>query len=235
MGRTQDFVLSFKGKSEELNGDVGNHRVVVKISEPGEYVRIRVDWRRRDLHPERCGALAHRLADNQAVNVKAVAVTRRHGEFVLEAPQPGEYAIYYMPCKRLRDSWWNPVIEYAGEAFPPCSPEWEKGIPAHMPQGEIVAIESRTEFDSFYTMELPAWPEETEALLKPLGAAPFIVFPEERKYPVRMLYELPYRWVQRGLQNEFTGTARPDEYYVFQLAVLAREELEEISLEYRKF
>jgi len=219
----------------KLSGDVGNHRLLIKISKPGEYVRIEVDWRRRDLHPERCGVLAHRLKDNRTVNVKAVSVTRRHGEFVLEALEPGEYALYYMPCRRLGDNWWNPTMEYAGEMFPSCSQEWEMGIPDDMPQGEIIAIESRTEFDSFYPMELPAWPEEVGVLLKPLGAAPFVVFPEDREYPVRMLYELPYRWVCRGLRNDFTGTAHPDEYYVFQLAVLAREELEEISLEYRNF
>lgn len=222
-------------KPWELNGNVGNHRLVVSISQPGEYVGIRVNWRRRDLHPERCGVLAYRLADNRAVNVKAVTVSRRYGEFVLEAPEAGEYALYYMPCKRLGDSWWNPVIEYSKEAFPSCDPEWEQRIPADLPQGQVTAIESRTEFDSFYPMEIPAWPEEAEALLKQAGDVPFIVFPERREYPVRMLFELPYRWVEQGLRKAFSGTARPDEYYVFQLAVLARENLEEISLEYRCF
>lgn len=218
-----------------LAGRLGNHRVLVHVSEPGEYVKIHVSWRRRDLHPERCGVLARRLSDNLEVNVKPVLVTRESGEFILEATEIGEYALYYMPCKRLGDNWWNPVMEYAREAFPSCDPDWERGIPAQMPEGEVTAIESRTEFDSFYPMELPATKEETETLLKQAGDKPFVVFPEDREHPARMLWELPYRWAEKGLSNEFSGSARPDEYYVFQIAVYARADLEEISLEYRNF
>ena len=215
-----------------LSDNRGNHRVVVSVPEPGEYVKIRVRWRRRDIHPERCGIMARRISDDRAVNVKAVFVTREAGEFVLEAPDAGEYALYYMPCRRLGDSWWNPVMEYAKEAFPGCDSAWEENIPQDMPEGKVLAIESRTEFDSFYPMELPASPEETKNLLEMAGSVPFVLFPEDRQYPVRMLYELPYRWIERGLLNEFCGNARPDEYYVFQLAVLARENLDDISVEY---
>ncbi len=52
----------------DLSGNLGNHRVVVTVSEPGEYVKIRVHWRRRDLFTECCGILAHRMADDRAVN-----------------------------------------------------------------------------------------------------------------------------------------------------------------------
>ena len=205
-----------------LAGRLGNHRVLVHVSEPGKYVKIHVSWRRRDLRPERCGVLARRLSDNLEVNVKPVLVTRESGEFILEATEIGEYALYYMPCKRLGDNWWNPVMEYAREAFPSCDPDWERGIPAQMPEGEVTAIESRTEFDSFYPMELPATKEETETLLKQAGDKPFVVFPEDREHPARMLWELPYRWVEKGLSNEFSGSTRPDEYYVFQIAEFFR-------------
>ncbi|MGN1408595.1 MAG: glycoside hydrolase domain-containing protein [Eubacteriales bacterium] len=216
----------------DLSDNRGNHRVVVTVSEPGEYVHIKVHWRRRDEYPERCGIMARRISDDRAVNIKAVCVTREAGEFVLEAPEAGEYAIYYMPCRRLGDSWWNPVMDYAKEAFPGCDSVWEENIPQDMPEGKVIAIESRTEFDSFYPMELPATPDETKNLLEMAGNVPFVLFPEDREFPVRMLYELPYRWIERGLTNEFNGTARPDEYYVFQLAVLARENLDDIYVEY---
>ncbi len=51
----------------DLSGNLGNHCVVVTVPEPGEYVKIRVHWRRWDLFPERCGILAHSMADDRAV------------------------------------------------------------------------------------------------------------------------------------------------------------------------
>lgn len=229
--------LTYRTAAEpwDLSDNLGNHRVLIKVTVPGKYVKVQVSWRRRDLHPERCGVLARRLKDNQAVNVKPVSVTREYGLFILEAPEAGEYALYYMPCKRMGENWWNPVIEYAKDAFPACDTEWEKQLPTEMPEGEVLAIESRTDFDSFCPMELPATPAETNALMNQAGNVPFVVFPEDREHPVRMLYEIPYRWVEKGLRDEFFGTARPDEYYVFQLSVFAQENLEEINLEYRNF
>jgi len=210
----------------------GSHRVAVSVPEAAPYVRIGIQWRRRDKYPERCGLLARRLSDDLPVNVKALAITREEAEIVLEAPSAGEYGIYYMPNRRRDGSWWQPIMEYAGELFPGCEPEWEKKIPEEMPEGKVLAIESRTEFDSFYPMELPATAEETKDLLSAAGDVPFVIFPEDRKYPVRMLYELPLRWVERGLRDSFFSEARPDEYYVFQLAVVARKDLEKLALSF---
>lgn len=213
----------------------GNHRVIVRAEAASKYVKADIFWRRRDLHPERCAILVRRMTDDLPVNAKAISVTRTRGEIVFEAPTAGEYALYYMPNFRQGDNWWHPVTEYAKEAFPGCDAEWEQGIPTQLPTAAVVAIESRTEFDSFYPMELPATAEETDMLLASAGDAPFVVFPEERRYPVRMWYELPYRWVQKGLQEVLCDTAQPDEYYVFQLAVYAKEDIAEIDLAYRDF
>lgn len=88
-----------------LFGDVGNHRVVVEAAISAPYVRVCVEWRRKNLYPERCGVLARALKDGREVQVKVLDITRQRGEYVLEVPEAGQYAIYYMPCKRVGDNW----------------------------------------------------------------------------------------------------------------------------------
>lgn len=232
---TMKTIYQTAAKEWSLADNRGNHRVVVNVLEPGAYVRASINWRRRDLEPEKCAILAHRMKDDLAVNAKAIVINREYGEVVFEAPDAGEYALYYMPCKRKDDNWWAPMIDYAKEYFPSCDLEWEKSIPDIMPECKTVAIESRTEFDSFYPMEIPANAEETTNLLREIKDDPFVIFPEDRKFPVRMLYEFPCRWIEQGIKKEFCGKVRPDEYYVFQLAVYAQTDLKDIKITYDNF
>eukprot|EP00039_Didymoeca_costata_P024761 m.11370 g.11370 ORF g.11370 m.11370 type:complete len:1033 (-) comp4432_c0_seq1:114-3212(-) len=82
-----------------------------------------------------------------------------------------------------------------------------------------ISFEARTEFDSFMPMGLTATNSELQAMLANTNNAPYLVFPEDRGYPVRMLDELPYRLVSRGPSSTFSGTAAVGEWYAFQLVV----------------
>ena len=55
----------------------------------------------------------------------------------------------------------------------------------------VVAIESIDEFNSFSPMQVIATAAETQALVKSRGAAPFLLFPEDRTRPIRMRHDLP--------------------------------------------
>ncbi len=62
----------------------------------------------------------------------------------------------------------------------------------------------------------------------------FLVFPEIREYPLKWFDSIPEKRIPEGLSGqEFTLTANPGEYFVFQLGVWAlHDDLENIEIEY---
>ena len=62
----------------------------------------------------------------------------------------------------------------------------------------------------------------------------YLLFPEDRRFLIRMPDELPLRWVQLGPGKEFRGSARRNEFYVFQIGVwAARTNLAELEVEFK--
>ena len=71
---------------------------------------------------------------------------------------------------------------------------------------------------------------EKVAFLKRYGRD-FLLFPEDRSFPIRMTDEIPLRWTEHEPAKRFQGTAARNEYYVFQIGVYAlRKELERINV-----
>ena len=71
--------------------------------------------------------------------------------------------------------------------------------------------------------------------LQPEGRAPTpcYLFPEDRRFPIRMTDELPLRWVKSGPGKEFHGEAQRNEFYVFQIGVwAARTNLAGLDVEF---
>jgi len=50
---------------------------------------------------------------------------------------------------------------------------------------------------------------------------PFLLFAEDRRFPIRMTEDLPLRWIRRGPSDVFKGDADRDEFYAFQIGVYA--------------
>jgi len=62
--------------------------------------------------------------------------------------------------------------------------------------------------------------------------AEFLTFPEDREHPIRLRDEIPDAWLTRTAveMRRFAGTARPGEYFVFQIGVLAhRRDLDRLA------
>ena len=91
---------------------------------------------------------------------------------------------------------------------------------------QVVEIQARTEFGRFDPMEVVASVEEMARLLAANRDKPFVAFPEDRRFPVRMTEFLPARWMKTGPSDRFEGQAQPNEYYAFQVAVYAMEDVE---------
>lgn len=215
----------------------GNHRAIVEVSQPADAVRVHIPWRRRDPFPESKAMLVFDSATGQQVkNVIAIAVTQEYGEIVFQpATAPGKYEVYYLPYDPPHWVWdmWGESAK--GKYFPPQSTpdvEWLRrhhlnpeaiadGAWRNLPEAKVVAIQARTEWDRFDPMEIIATREEVQALLAQHPTRSYLLFPEDRRYPIRMFDHLPYRWIEQGPSTQFEGEAQPGEFYPFQIGVYA--------------
>jgi len=62
----------------------------------------------------------------------------------------------------------------------------------------VLEFQARTDFDSFYPMEVVATAQEVKSFLALHAAEPVLVVPEDRRFPIRMRDDLPKRWIDRG-------------------------------------
>ena len=60
----------------------------------------------------------------------------------------------------------------------------------------------------------------------------YLLFPEDRRFPIRMANDLPFRWIRSGPKAEFEGEADRGEFYVFQIGLYAvRKPVEDINID----
>ena len=89
------------------------------------------------------------------------------------------------------------------------------------------------ELNSFYPMEVIATSNETARLLKEHPGEKYILFTEDRKFPIRMTTDIPYKWIADNRHDFFNGQADKGEYYVFQLGVwAARSNVENLHVDF---
>jgi hypothetical protein len=223
---------------------LGNHRAIVRVEQKTDAVLVRIPWRRRDRDPKRKQILVMDATTGQRItNIARLHLDRFEGALVFQ-PQtaPGDYFVYYLPF--VPEPNWG---SYNHDYLPPqetAASDWKARLPAEterLPRAAVVRLEARTEFDSFYPMEVVATPEETQQLLDRSAAVPsrapaesaYMLFPEDRRFPIRMTDELPLRWVKSGPGKEFHDEAQRNEFYVFQIGVwAARTNLTEADVEF---
>ena len=215
---------------------LGNHRVIVSVDKPADAVLATIDWRRRDLNPEAKNLIVVDAATGERItNVCRFTIDREQGEVVFQ-PQtvPGEYYIYYV----MSGSPYYPTVNYP--AFEnTASADWVKKnklsgkkAPA-LPAAKVVQFQAINELNSFYPMEVIATSNETARLLKEHPGEKYILFTEDRKFPIRMTTDIPYKWIADNRHDFFNGQADKGEYYVFQLGVwAARSNVENLHVDF---
>lgn len=212
----------------------GNHRYRIVVPEAADAVWLHLDWRRRDPQPETIGMVLYDAASNQPIsNMIPVHVSREFGDVVFQpVTGPGEYFLYTMPYERT-GPFYSFSVKYR-EIQTTADPKWlqknhlteqelQAGTWKSLPQALVVTYEARGEFHRYTEMERIATAEETGTLFETHARENFLLFPEDRKFPIRMVDDLPLRWIQRGPSNQFSGVARPGEFYVFQVGVVPVE------------
>ncbi|TDW99597.1 glycoside hydrolase domain-containing protein [Dinghuibacter silviterrae] len=218
-------VLSYSDGHNAWNPDtLGDIRAVVYCPSGGAAAFVHIPWRRRDEHPElkriivEDGQTRKRVAD-----VHVSEVTREYGDIYFRPVSgKGRYYVYYLPYKNEGRSNYP-----RGVYLKPDTGTWRA------PEGAIKAttegIQYINAFNSFYPMEVIATRKETEALDAKHAGEAFVVFPEDRRYPIRMKHDLPYRWIERKEPVGF-DTAEKDENYAFQLGVYALKNLRNVKV-----
>ena len=218
---------------------LGNHRVIVSVDKPADAVLATIDWRRRDLNPEAKNLIVVDAATGERItNVCRFTIDREQGEVVFQ-PQtvPGEYYIYYLK-NVMSGSPYYPTVNYP--AFEnTASADWVKKnklsgkkAPA-LPAAKVLQFQAINELNSFYPMEVIATSNETARLLKEHPGEKYILFTEDRKFPIRMTTDIPYKWIADDRHDFFNGQADKGEYYVFQLGVwAARSNVENLHVDF---
>nr|WP_255524476.1 glycoside hydrolase domain-containing protein [Pedobacter riviphilus] len=211
-------ILKYTSGNNAWNPDsLGNHRVVVQFDGTNKIAHAKIDWRRRDEHPELKGII---VQDANGKTISAVGtdkLTRESADVYFEAPGSGKYYVYYLAYKNEgRSNYPKGVYLKAKHA----DQTWLTAAKRVKVNAFAVEIQSVDAFNSFYPMEIIATGKETAAIKAKYASAAFIVFPEDRMFPIKMQNDLPYRWVQKGAINTFTGSASKGENYAFQLGYL---------------
>ena len=230
---------------------LGNHRAVVRVDalDEGpdvvpEAVRVRIPWRRRDVEPELKNIIVVDATTGTRVeNLTRIAINREYGDLVFQpVTVPGDYFVYYMPwVSEGRSNY--PTVNYPGPEET-AQEEWLSEYELDhadlsteswrsLPQAVATEIQSIDELNSFFPMEVIATTAEVEALAAAHSEASYLLFPEDRRYPIRMTEDLPLRWIEAGPGSSFRGNAARGELYAFQIGVYAiHKGLEDLSVEF---
>jgi hypothetical protein len=221
---------------------LGNHRVVVRVAAASDAVVARVGWRRRDLHPEaKHLVVVDATSGVRVTNVARIAITRDAGDIAFQPKTaPGDYYIYYLPNVGTGRSNYPKITYPAPEQT--ADAEWlrrngltDDALPRlawmRLPRAQVTAFQAVDALNSFWPMEVVATTAEMRTLRARYPGLPFLVFPEDRAYPIKMTDDLPQRWIQTGPGKPFHGEAARGEFYVFQLGVFAdNRRLEDVQV-----
>ena len=210
---------------------LGNHRAVVEFTGTGKVAHVIIPWRRNDIDPEKKRIIIQDAKTKLKISDVAISyINNESGEIYFDAVSgKGMYYLYYMPYRNEGRSNYPKGVYLAPEQNP--SPNLQKHLLTKIAVNTVVKeIQSINEFNSFYPMEVIATAKETEAVIAKSKRNDYLVFPEDRIYPIEMRNRLPYRWIQKNITGSFSGQADRGENYTYQLGVYAVKNLEDLTI-----
>lgn len=216
---------------------LGNHRAVIEVGQSAraaKAVRVIIPWRRRDDQPEgKLIIVVDSRTGSRVRNVRPGTITREAGEIIFEPVSgPGRYYVYYLPyVSGGRRNY--PTVTYP-KPERTADRSWIDSLAglSNLPRARVLEFQSIDELNSFYPMEVIATAEETRRLIQNHPEKDFLVFPEDRMYPIRMTGDLPQRWIAAGPKNAFSGEAARGEYLAFQFGIYAVESIEDVRVKF---
>lgn len=200
----------------------GNHRAVLQIDKPGEVIALDFNWRRPDMDvDQRRLLIVNAMTGDTIANIRRMEINNEHCSLQFgPVKAKGTYYFYYLPYKVQHG------YGFYGGGYLPKEEKPEAGWLSRAetmkkcPVACVLRVEARETFDSFYPMEIAATVKEEQVYLIK-NEVPFLLFPEDRKDPIRMRNKVPVRWLENKQGKSFSGEASPNEYYTFQIGLWA--------------
>lgn len=197
----------------------GNHRAVLSVPKAASAAHLTFRWRRHDADVDK-----HRFifvegtTGDTVAAVQRIKVDSQTCELYFGPVKAGEYYFYYLPYEVQKDAGF-----YGGSYLKPEPNDatLAKAKGKHV-EVSILRVESRTEHDSFYPMEVACSEEEMQNYVQ-ANSRPFYLFGESRERPVRMRDALPLNWLDYHQGQTLQMEAQPNEYYAFQVALWSPE------------
>jgi len=222
---------------------LGNYRVLLSVVDKVDAVWAHIPWRRRDKSPEdKKIIIIDSTTGKEIENFVRIDINREFGDIVFQPKTvPGKYELYYMPYNVTGT--WSPSVEYLSPELKAES-DWltKHGLTSEQLQDEkwksfskaqILEIQARTDFARNDPMEVIATADETKKLIEKYADLPYLCFPEDRQYAIRMTDDLPVHWIQKGASNEFYGEAMRGEFFVFQIGIYAsKDDVKNLTIDF---
>jgi Tfp pilus assembly protein PilF len=226
--QAQQTLPPFTSGNNEWNADsLGNIRAVVEVPAACQVAKVLLPWRRSDKDPAAKRIIIEDAATHRPIDrFSADRIDNESGEISFEpASGKGTYYIYYMPYRNEgRSNYPKGVYLTPAPATPVADPTAFNA--------RVTAIQSINAFNSVYPMEVIATAKETAATVRASGRKDYLVFPEERRFPIRMTDHLPARWTNRRYAASFTDSAGKGEHYSWQIGIYALQDLSSLTLEF---
>ena len=216
---------------------LGNQRAVINVPSGNEVAHLNLAWRRHDKEVEkRCFIIINAETNDTVKNIYRLNVTNENCELFFGPVTTGLYYFYYLPYQ-VQEGWGGYRLDYLHQK-PESNLEWvsknnlTKQEEARYVDSDCKEIQVRLLHDTFYPMEIVATQIEKDALIMANGSSKFLLFPEDRKYPIRMLDNIPQKWILDPPGGKFTGSADLNEYFTFQIGLWAVEDVENVTLRF---
>lgn len=221
------------------NDSLGNHRVIIHVDKKADAVWAHIPWRRRDSRTEEKNIMIQDASTGKMIaNMLVVNSSKEFGDILFQ-PQTigGDYYVYYLPYKQkitpyLNTRYVTPVTTANAQWIKKNKLEnTQKLVAKKFNQASVKEFQSIDAFNSFYPMEITATKAETSKLLANEKGS-LVLFPEDRFHPIRMTNDLPLRWVRKGIQPTFEDKVMRNEYFTFQMGVLALKNISDLAFSF---
>ncbi|MCP4374803.1 MAG: hypothetical protein GY794_01280, partial [bacterium] len=212
-------------------GKFGNHRAVITVSPQAAkatVVKVSVPWRRRDDDAGESNVILVDPSGKTIANRVATVNTRDKLELVFDPAGAGEYGIYYLvpTSNSVRNTRYFPSFSYK-KYKDTAAAEWKAAalIQSNVPVATLKEIQARSDYHSYYPMEVVATHAETALIADRYKLTGLALFLEDRDHSIRMQGYLPARWIQNYDTNRPLPPAKQNEFYTFQVGLYALKEM----------
>jgi hypothetical protein len=230
--------IRYSVAEKQWDESFGNHRAVIEVQNKADAVYLDLVWRRHDRWPEKKKFVIVNAANGDTIqNIHRLQVDNEKCRIVFgPVKTPGSYYFYYLPYEVQKE------FGFYDKNYLPVEPapneNWlsnNKTDLKKLPEAILVEFQSRSAFDSFYPMEIIPLASEKRKFLARVKTE-FLVFPEGRENPIRMKDEIPLKWIEKGVSNQFSAEVLRNEYFAFQLGIFAHKMgLQNVQVKYSDF